>query len=1192
MFGEGHFRLRLSGMGRGSLSFDPLLASTFLGDLGQSYINSIKVDSENNIYVLARGLGKNINIYKFNSDLTILLFSNGFGSTDYKDRAVFFTFDRKNNIYVIGNTQSEEFPITDNAYDRSFNRSTHCGTYCYDDVFITKMDSNLTTILASTYLGGLGSDSVGGMYAYQKDTLVFDNENNVYITGRTYLNFLDDTPFPTTENAYDRTVRMGSSDVFISKLDSNLSTLLASTYLGSDVHDVGLSIALDSTNNIYVAGETGSRDFPTTEGAYDRDYNNGNGWFETDVFVAKLNNNLSSLLGSTFLGGADNETVSSIALDSTNNVYITGETESSNFPFTPGAYDTTFGGESDVFVSKFNNSLTNLLASTFLGDSDWDCYPSSILDSANNNIYITGMTYSQEFLITPGAYDTTFNTSGYGDVFVAKINTNLDSLLASTFLGGEEDDLSTSIALNSLNNVYILGETYSSDFPITSGAYDVTFNKFPESFISKLDPNLSAPLPPTQTIISCQQLAKGEEGPGEEAYRGYVKISYKAIDFNYDNCNLPESGRGYKYSADQTPDTWHNNATLKPEEGLSDIPASPDPGIENVLYWDCRTDLPDTYDNQVWFRLSLNDGTYQAATPTESLLPFSVDTKAPEITNLTAQHSGEVVTVNYTVTDDSLTDDPARNVEVTLFISDDSGDNWEVSTASADGDIGLVKTSGEKIINWYPKVDYIIDGQYKGTMQARVQVEDIYGNSFFKDSDDFILDMKEDNKEDKEKKEGLPYFKLLTTTPQVAGVPFELTIKAINGEGEIDISYSKKANLTLNYLSPGTGNLTLSKMSIDTFVNGATTTGLTYGDCGTISITAIEDGDQSMKGTSETITFYPHHFVVGTDSSIYIVNDTFQLIASARNADGDVTSNYKGEAGLSIGEYLSPLTGGFISLSHISSNQWMEGIARLSLGYNKWGRVTIKVFDEVRNSSDGLSSPIMFNPKTFSLTPSTPPRNRKFFYLNESFQIKVTALDANEKVINNYHGSISLKGKGLDISENNYIYNSDEGSYTFINIKGNSGSDFTTKVTATDSDYPDISGQSPIINFKFGKIKVYSQNAPLNKTVSIRVEILDKDGQVITEDESTSFSIKLDQQGGKDNSSLTCSLGENENVIIPNGKASFELTDTEGETVNVIPSTNPGLDSEPGSIIFEEILTKSPDSFKIIDWHELKKINE
>jgi len=470
------------------LIIDPLLASTYLGGISYNRGNSLALDTSGNVYVTgytssfnfpttsgaydtsySGGVYADVFVSKLDRELTSLLASTFLGGNDY-DYGYSLILDASGNVYVTGYTKSYDFPTTGGAYDTSFNGDWDDDYY---DVFVSKLDGGLTSLLASTYLGGSAHD-----YGYY---LTLDTSGNVYVTGEAWSN-----DFPTTSGAYDTSFNTGyGADVFVSKLDGGLTSLLASTYLGGSNTDVGNSLTLDTSGNVYVTGYTESANFLTTSGAYDTS-NNGS----SDVFVSKLDGGLTSLLASTYLGGSYWDEGQSLALDTSGHVYVTGDTSSStDFPTTIGAYDTSFNGNDywtvDVFVSKLDGGLTSLLASTYLGGPSSEYCHSLTLDTSGN-VYITGDAGS-DFPTTSGAYD-----SSIGNAFVSKLNGELTSLLASTYLGGSSSNYCRSLALDTSGNVYVTGYTKSSDFPTTIGAYDTSLDGDFDAFVSKLDSNLSA----------------------------------------------------------------------------------------------------------------------------------------------------------------------------------------------------------------------------------------------------------------------------------------------------------------------------------------------------------------------------------------------------------------------------------------------------------------------------------------------------------------------------------------------------------------------------------------------------------------------------------------------------------------------------------------------------------------------------
>ncbi len=401
------------------------------------------------------------------------------GSKD--DSGISLALDNAGNVYVTGATKSADFPNTVGSYDRTYD-----GTGPYDDdIFVAKLNGDLTKLLASTFLGGSKYD-IG-------TSLDIDGLGNVYLTGWTRSN-----NFPTTSGAHDRTYAGGEyvgEDVFISKLSGGLTELLASTYLGGSGSDRGKALVLDSSGNVCLTGSTDSRNFPTSPAAFDRSHNGLD-----DIFISMLDKQLTKLLASTFLGGHSPDHSSSLALDDSGNVYLTGITQSENFPTTAGAYKGWCSD--DVFVSKLNGDLSILLASTGLGGSDYD-YGSSITLDHSGNVYIAGTTRSCDFPTTNGAYcrengGPVFGSDVYctPDIFISKFDGYLTSLLASTYLGGSGGESAYSIILDNMGNVYLAGATGSRNFPVTPGAYD-KINNGGNGFVSKLDNCLSSLLSST-----------------------------------------------------------------------------------------------------------------------------------------------------------------------------------------------------------------------------------------------------------------------------------------------------------------------------------------------------------------------------------------------------------------------------------------------------------------------------------------------------------------------------------------------------------------------------------------------------------------------------------------------------------------------------------------------------------------------
>src|SRR5438128_829237 len=314
------------------------------------------------------------------------------------------------------------------------------------------------TLSYSTYLGGSGVDQSLG--------IAVDSSGHAYVTG-----FTTSTNFPTTPGAFQTTAPGGVVDAFVAKLNAAGSALLYCTYLGGSGVDQGLGVAVDSGGHAYVTGFTNSMNFPTTLVAFRTTSGGG-----AHAFVTKLNPPGSVLVYSTYLGGSSNDRGLGIAVDSGGHAYVTGCTNSINFPTTPDAFQTTSGGGADAFVTKLNPTGSGLVYSTYLGGSG-DEEGKGIAVDSRGHAYVTGFTSSINFPRTTGAFQAIAPVKvplGSHGAFVAALNPLGTGLVYSSYLGGSGEDVGFGIALDGSYSAYFTGLTNSINFPTTAGAYQTT----------------------------------------------------------------------------------------------------------------------------------------------------------------------------------------------------------------------------------------------------------------------------------------------------------------------------------------------------------------------------------------------------------------------------------------------------------------------------------------------------------------------------------------------------------------------------------------------------------------------------------------------------------------------------------------------------------------------------------------------
>jgi hypothetical protein len=336
----------------------------------------------------------------------------------------------------------------------------------------------------STYLGGNGGDS--------GQAIAVDAFGFAYVTGVT-----ESSDFPTTLGAF-KTTPPGGGNMFVTKLETDGSGLVYSTYLGGDLKDnfeSGRGIAVDSSGNAYITGDAGNNgDFPTTPGAFQTAPSGG----YSDGFVTKLNPDGSTLVYSTYLGGtyhpaAGTTNSYAIAIDSLGYAYVTGKTTSGSFPTTTGAFQTANKCVSctSAFVTKMKTDGTGLVYSTYLGGSGspygGDGAAGIAVDSAGS-AYVTGTANSTDFPKTIGAFRTL--NSGFSDAFVTKLKPDGTGLVYSTYLGGSQPDLGEGIGIDSFGSAYVTGYTGSSDFPKTVGAFQTAMRTiYGNAFVTKVKPD-------------------------------------------------------------------------------------------------------------------------------------------------------------------------------------------------------------------------------------------------------------------------------------------------------------------------------------------------------------------------------------------------------------------------------------------------------------------------------------------------------------------------------------------------------------------------------------------------------------------------------------------------------------------------------------------------------------------------------
>jgi hypothetical protein len=402
----------------------------------------------------------------------VLTFS-AYLSGSYQDIATAIGHDAAGFLYIAGTTESPDLPQVGNSFQTANGGA--------NDIFLAKIDPNAapgTQIVYTTYLGGTGNESIGGM--------AVGPNGDVYLTGNTVSN-----NFPMANSA--QTILGGTNDAFVAWFDSS-QNLAYSTCLGGAMDDFGMAVTFDSQGKIYVTGGTTSDDFPIAGG------------YQTiragsdDVFVAMIDPSLSgtaTVVYSSYLGGAGWEVGRGIALAPDGTIWVVGGTYSGDFPVIGVGYQPGYNGGGDGFVAQFNPALgaNSLVYTSYLGGTDQDEARNVLVDPAGR-VIVSGWTLSSDFPVTTNALQTKYG--GNTDVFVTILNPAIQSsrsaqLIYSTYFGGTDADVAFDLKRDAAGNLYLSGLTLSYDLPSTPNAVQSKYDGTIDAFALKFNPAQAGP---------------------------------------------------------------------------------------------------------------------------------------------------------------------------------------------------------------------------------------------------------------------------------------------------------------------------------------------------------------------------------------------------------------------------------------------------------------------------------------------------------------------------------------------------------------------------------------------------------------------------------------------------------------------------------------------------------------------------
>jgi uncharacterized protein (TIGR03437 family) len=467
-----------------ALTVDPVLDfSTYIGGPGEDDIADIKVDSSGFVYLggasqtpqaptLNPFQQSNIVtlapfVLKFTGDGQHVVYYAVIGGINGWDEADGVVVDANGSPTMVGRTRSSDFPLK-NAFQTTFKAT-------WDNAFITKLTPDGRSLVFSTYFGGSN-------WEYPMGGGAIDSAGNIWLTGYT-----ESQDFPVKNPI--QTHLNGHSDCFIAKF-SSAGALLFATYWGGSALDNGLGIAVDGNDNVVIAGFSGSTDFPLHNAV--QNAGTPRTGFGAPTLV-KLSPDGQSIVFSTYLGNASTGAAFGIGFDAVGNIYVAGEADDPSLVTTPGALQSSSGGNSDAFLIELDASASKVLYTTYLGGSANDSGRDVKVD-ANGYIYLLGYTDSADFPVKNPLQKFRGGGPFNQDLFVAKLTPGGSSIVYSTPFGGSGNELPGRLALTSFNALYVTGTTSSTDFPVQN-AFQPTYGGGQDGIFARISD--STPIQPS-----------------------------------------------------------------------------------------------------------------------------------------------------------------------------------------------------------------------------------------------------------------------------------------------------------------------------------------------------------------------------------------------------------------------------------------------------------------------------------------------------------------------------------------------------------------------------------------------------------------------------------------------------------------------------------------------------------------------